>query len=84
METRKLSRFRLSALESEVPSFEADVLRSIVGGGTGTYSNPYSWDQVESMIDAGTWSGGYVMHEGAPYLLGNMLPEGHGIWNVWW
>ena len=61
MEKRVLKRLTLSNLEEATPSFNSDVLRTVIGGiGTGTSDNPFTWAQFDSMFDAGTWNGGYV------------------------
>ena len=57
---RKLERLTFSELETEMRCFEHDALRTIIGGGNGTSNNPYSWGDVDSMLDQGTWTGGYV------------------------
>ena len=70
MEKRKLKRLSLSQLNERTLSFESDVLRTVIGGGNGSQGNPFSWEEVDSMMDNGTWEGGYVDNGGTPYYLG--------------
>ena len=60
----KLKRLSLSQLEEEMTAFDADVLRAVIGGGNGSTINPYTWDEVDAMFEAGTWNGGYVINNG--------------------
>jgi len=71
---RKFKRTSLSELEELTPSFDIDVLLSIVGSGSGTYASPYTWEEVDQMMDAGTWKGGYVNNAGKPYNLDALIP----------
>ena len=40
---------------------KGEMIGVIAGNGDGTQNNPYSWEQMESMMDAGTWAGGFVV-----------------------
>lgn len=45
----------------------------------GTMENPYSMSECESMLDAGTWPGGYVQDDGVKvsYVMNSMSVQGY-------
>ena len=49
-------------------------------GQKGTKSNPYTMAEYESMANAGTWEGGYVMDDSgeAVYMMKEVTVEGSG------
>lgn len=57
---KKLTRKNLSELAKTLPVIEKDVQSSFVGGGDGTYKNPYTMGEIEPLINNGTFKGGYV------------------------
>ena len=50
-------------------------LQGFVGGGDGTYTNPCSIDEYYSMLDDGTWSGGYIIDDEGSI---SYVPVGYG------
>ncbi|MCR4592119.1 MAG: hypothetical protein K5672_03080 [Bacteroidaceae bacterium] len=50
----------LLQLTSELPLLDVLDQAVIIGGGDGSVTNPYSESEADSMIDAGTFTGGYV------------------------
>ncbi|MDR1682855.1 MAG: hypothetical protein LBS25_05665 [Candidatus Symbiothrix sp.] len=57
-ELRKISILDDLAVKMSVIGREEQ--RSLVGGGTGTYGDPYTETEFNTMCDNGTWGGGYV------------------------
>lgn len=50
-------------------------LQSIVGGGSGTSSDPFSWNEFMEMSFAGNWAGGYV--DGMGYIAYDLFSFGN-------
>jgi len=73
----KISRLSLSELEVVIPCFENDALRDVVGGGSGTYADPFTSAQVDAMIYNGTWTGGFV--DGIGWVGGSTTIYGYNI-----
>ena len=69
-------------MEERKYPFGSDVLRTVVGGGTGAYDNPYTLAEAESMMDAYTWYGGYV--EGMGYVMRGVTIYGYNLWLQFW
>ena len=72
---KKLKRLEFSQLEERMPCFEADDLRTVIGGGNGSYGSPFTEEEMDAMMDYGTWDGGYV--EGMGYVMGGVTIFGH-------
>ena len=70
----RLSNLSLSELEVVMPCFENEVLRDVIGGGTGTYADPFTFAEMDAMVYAGTWEGGFV--EGLGMLGGTITYTG--------
>lgn len=60
MKRRKLT---LDALAKLYPVLNADDQLQIVGGGSGTKTDPYTICEIDPLIDNGTFAGGYVKDE---------------------
>jgi hypothetical protein len=55
----KVSLFEKMASELQV--LREEECKGVLGGGNGTYGNPYSSNEYWSMLDTGNWTtGGYV------------------------
>lgn len=57
---RKLTRQSLDELAQVMPVIDEREMRSFVGGGDGTYNNPYTEAEYEEMMNSGNWYGGFV------------------------
>ena len=71
---RKLTRKSLDELALIMPVLSGDVQRRYVGGGDGSKENPFTEEEYDSMVNAGTWDGGYV--EGWGYTFGDLEVTG--------
>ena len=71
---RKLTRKSLYELALIMPVLSEEVQRRYVGGGDGSESNPYTIEEYDGMVNAGTWYGGYV--EGWGYTFGDLEVTG--------
>ena len=71
---RKLTRKSLDELALIMPVLSEDVQRRYVGGGDGSKENPFTEEEYDSMVNAGTWDGGYV--EGWGYTFGDLEVTG--------
>jgi hypothetical protein len=68
---KKIKRLNLNELQKRTSPFEEDILRSVIGGSYGSgNSHLFSWSDVNSMMDAGTWNGGWVNDNGNIFWLG--------------
>ena len=61
---RKLTRMSLEELAMTLPVVENEIQASYVGGGNGTYEDPYTQKEYYSMLAIGSWQGGYVENMG--------------------
>ena len=57
---KKLTRKSLSELAKTLPVIEKDVQASYIGGGDGSRNNPYTMAEIETLIENGTFKGGYI------------------------
>ncbi|NLX80223.1 MAG: hypothetical protein GXZ03_01475, partial [Proteiniphilum sp.] len=90
---RKLTRKSLDELALIMPVLSEDVQRRYVGGGDGSEDNPFTEEEYDSLINAGTWKGGYVeswgyIHGGDEVVItGNVSGSQSGVSgnndNVW-
>ena len=71
---RKLTRKSLDELALIMPVLSGDVQRRYVGGGDGSKENPFTEEEYDGMVNAGTWYGGYV--EGWGYTFGDLEVTG--------
>ena len=60
MEKKKLTRKSLNELAIMMPILSEIQQKTFVGGGDGTYGNPYTWEEYSNFLTKGTWYGGYV------------------------
>ncbi len=57
---KKLTKQSLDELAKVMPVLSEEVQISLIGGGDGSMSNPYTVQEFDQMSDSGTWTGGYV------------------------
>ena len=60
---KQLSRKNLDELAKVMPVISEMEQRSFIGGGSGTFTDPYTEEEYERMIASGTWEGGYVLFD---------------------
>ena len=58
---QKLTVLSLEQLAKEMPILSEQEQCSYWGGGTGTWEDPYSYEEYQKLVQSGSWSGGYVM-----------------------
>lgn len=58
---QKLTVLSLEQLAKEMPILSEQEQCSYWGGGTGTWEDPYSYEEYQNLVQSGSWSGGYVM-----------------------
>jgi hypothetical protein len=73
---KRLNRLRLEQLEEQLLPLESGILSSLIGGGNGSYENPYTVSEMDSLLDNGNWNGGYVV--GMGYVLPASTTYGYG------
>lgn len=64
---RRITLKDLQALANELPLVGEREQRGLVGGGTGSNLDPFTQNEYQTMLDEGTWNGGFVLGgEGVP------------------
>lgn len=58
---RRITLKDLQALANELPLVGEREQRGLVGGGTGSNMDPFTQDEYQTMLDEGTWNGGFVL-----------------------
>lgn len=71
---KKLEKKTLDELASIMPVISETETAQIIGGSGSASGTMYTWAQAESMMDNGTWTGGYV--EGMGYVLPEVVVSG--------
>lgn len=66
---KKLTRQSLDELAKTLPVIETDYQMGYVGGGTGTSTDPYTFEEYNALLNAGVWTGGFV---GSGYIIGEV------------
>src|SRR5690554_542089 len=72
---KTLTRKNLSDLARVMLQISEREQRSYVGGGTGTYEDPYTIAEFDMMCANGTWNGGYVEEWG--YTFPDVISYGY-------
>lgn len=63
----------LESIFNEKDLIAEEVQSIYIGGGDGSKTNPYSMDEYYTMLDSGTWNGGYLQDsEGISYGMPEM------------
>ena len=75
---RKLTRKNLEELAMILPVIEQKLLSSYVGGGNGTYEDPYTMTEFNDMADCGRWNGGFV--EGLGFVENEIILTPNGCY----
>lgn len=66
---KKLTRQSLDELAKTLAVIETNYQMGYVGGGTGTSTDPYTFEEYNALLNAGAWTGGYV---GSGYIMGEV------------
>lgn len=66
---KKLTRKSLDEMAATMPRIDETGQSSFVGGGTGTKEDPYTFEEYNSLLNAGGWTGGFV---GSAYIIGEV------------
>jgi hypothetical protein len=56
----RVGKISLFSMASSLNVLSENETKSVLGGGDGTSSNPFTEEEFYAMLDAGTWTGGYV------------------------
>lgn len=57
---KRLTVQMLEKLHREQGLLSKEMQRHYVGGGNGSLSDPYTMDEYYTMLNSGTWTGGYI------------------------
>jgi len=64
MEKKKLTRKSLNELAKVMPILNENIQRSLIGGGNGTQSSPYTETEFDQFLASGYFPGGYILFNG--------------------
>jgi len=71
LKKRKITRLSLAELAKEVPTLSETISQACIGGGSGYSSDPYTIEEMDRMIESGSWTGGYVLVDNHPQYVGS-------------
>ncbi|WP_420187411.1 hypothetical protein M1B74_01290 [Bacteroides pyogenes] len=63
---KKLTRKSLDELVKLMPEISESAQRNFIGGGDGTWNNPYTYDEFRDLVRTRVFEGGYVDMSGIP------------------
>ena len=66
---KKVGRFSLFELEDASSVIDKASQKTFIGGGSGSFTEPYTQDEFDSMMYSGHWNGGFV------YGMGWVIPQ---------
>ena len=66
---KKLTKQSLDEMAKAMRMINKMEQHSFVGGGNGTKEDPYTFEEYNSLLDAGVWAGGFV---GSGYIIGEV------------
>ena len=66
---KKVGRFSLFELEDTSSVIDKASQKTFMGGGSGSFTEPYTQDEFDSMMYSGHWNGGFV------YGMGWVIPQ---------
>ena len=82
MRKLKLKRLTLNELAEIMPIVSENEQQEYEGGGNGTSGNPYTYAEYESLLNAGRWTGGYVV--GMGYTTAEVTVTPYDPNDCWW
>jgi hypothetical protein len=61
---KKLTKKNLDELAKVMPVLNENIQRSLIGGGNGTQTNPYTETEFDQFLTSGYFPGGYILFNG--------------------